>query len=101
MAVIVRSDALDRVRQALQSFGDRFELTWLQELPLDALLATVHRLPRTISILYLLQLKEGTGENYFACYNHLHVARDPCYAHKLEDGRYGIRWSTLSKSDES
>jgi signal transduction histidine kinase len=73
MAVIVGSDALDRVfedraRQALQSIGDRVKLTWLQGLPLNALLAAVQRLPRTSPILYLLQLKDRTGESHFPFY---------------------------------
>jgi signal transduction histidine kinase len=73
IAVIVGSDALDqlfeqRARQALRSLADRVEFTWLRGMRLEELLATVQRLPRDTPLLYLLQLKDRSGESHFPFY---------------------------------
>jgi ABC-type uncharacterized transport system substrate-binding protein len=69
VAVIVGSGRLDleserAAREALQRFEDKVEFTWLQGLPLDELSETVAGLPGKTVILYLLQLKDKTGETY-------------------------------------
>jgi signal transduction histidine kinase len=73
MAVIVGSHALDRLfedraRQALQSFEDRVEFTWLRGMRLEELLAAVRTLPRDTPILYVLQLEDRTGESHTPFY---------------------------------
>jgi signal transduction histidine kinase len=73
MAVIVGAHALDKIfedraRQALQSFEDGVEFTWLQGMPLEELLAAVQGLPRDMPILYVLELADRTGKSQFPFY---------------------------------
>lgn len=73
MAVIVGSGHLDqlferRARQALQSFEDRVDLIWLRGMRLEELLKAVQRLPPDTVILYVLQLRDRTGESHFPFY---------------------------------
>jgi len=69
VAVIVGSGRLDleyerAAREALQRFEDKVEFTWLQGLPLDELSDAVAGLTGKTVILYLVQLKDKTGETY-------------------------------------
>jgi signal transduction histidine kinase len=73
MAVIVGADVLDkdfeqRARRDLQAFEDRVDFIWLRGMRLEKLVAAVQKLPPDTLILYVLELKDRTGDSQFPFY---------------------------------